>query len=240
MAKRPRVSRAAKSPFENASAQIQNLTDLCSLFDDGKRDHFLGMSVVLRAFCHSGQGASLIAQMGIKNTLFPSSSERNLRLLHTASSDLFMISLSTPPTMNPNLRSYPEKRNWLKFKNWWKETVIVDGHGGSLSRGNIVVSVANFDGAHHSFTIDEVYRQICEENSMRLFFREHNRWQDFGLAPIQCAVRQIAHEFLIGLMRLNNTELGSINYDPEPIESSSHAIAPGFEIVFADRPSDQR
>jgi hypothetical protein len=64
----------------------------------------------------------------------------------------------------PKFQSYPVTREhlWLKHSEWWEECIFAPMTGPSLSRKNIVFSMANQDGGRHTDThlTDEAYIQL--------------------------------------------------------------------------------
>jgi hypothetical protein len=81
----------------------------------------------------------------------------------------------------------------MAFQEWWDQTILWIPEGSSLSRGDIVMAMANQDGgAHVDEALDAYYDALRRENAMRI--------RTGTGAPIKgvelAIVRQIAHEVL--------------------------------------------
>ena len=88
----------------------------------------------------------------------------------------------------------------IPFAQWWDEIVLVDGKGGKLTRGDLVLKVCDKDGgAHVDLKLDEAYHDFSRENSLGWKFQKDGVEQDFAGRPELASVRQIGYEVLKSL-----------------------------------------
>ena len=219
--------------------QLLTLQDACALFDGGRDHQFVGMAVSLRALCHDGSSGSLLNSVREKGRAFPSSVRRDFAGLDNAASDHFAIAQGPGGARAvPRLELGPADMKAKKFKHWWRETVVTDGRKRGLTRGGIVLAVANSEGgAHFTLDVDELYDDLARRNGLGLFAMERGSWRTFGLAPVQATVRQIAHEFLLGMEGWIKTRRPDWSYTPVVPEISGLALAPGIRLGFLPAPA---
>lgn len=234
----PNATRLRANPQADAEIaainQIMILRDYCELFDGGRDHHFISMAVALRALCHSGSSGCLLNNIREKGRSFPSSVGRELREMASGASDHFHVAdVGGEMRVLPRLDLTATEMKTKKFKNWWSEIIVTDEQRRGISRGNLIIAIANSEGGTH-FTehVDEIYDEIARHNGLGLWANRDGAWRDYGLLPIQAIVRQIAHEFLLGIEDWIQAKRDNWAYRPVVVEPTGHAIAPGFQLVF--------
>ena len=90
----------------------------------------------------------------------------------------------------------PPAMKYVDFEEWWDKDVFVDNKGRRLSRGQLVLTVADQDGgAHVDPEIDGIYADLSRNNS--LAWEAINGQEKRPMeGPERAAIRQIAHEML--------------------------------------------
>jgi hypothetical protein len=212
--------------------QILILQDSCALFDAGRDHQFINMAGSLRALCHEGSSGSLLNSVREKGRTLPSSVQRVLTDMDNAASDHFWVAqVRGGQKIIPRLELSRSSTKSKKVKRWWSEIVITDEQKRGLSRGGIVLTVANSEGAaHFTLDIDELYDDLARCNRLGLWAGDWGSWRTFGLAPIQATVRQIAHEFLLGMEDWIKARRPDWTYVPSVSQVSGFAIAPGIQL----------
>lgn len=234
MPKTTRQRADAAADAEQATVdQILSLQDSCALFDAGRDHQFNNMAVQLRALCHDGSSQSLLNSIREKGRDLPSSVRRTLINVSTGASDHFSVVQTQEQSMIlPRLDLRRSDMKTKKFKLWWTEIVITDEWRRGLSRGGIVLAVANNEGgAHFTHQVDELYDDLARRNGLGLLWATDGRsWRTYGLAPIRATVRQIAHEFLLGMEDWIASRRPDWSYAPVVPEISGFQIMPGIEV----------
>ncbi|MFD6321019.1 hypothetical protein [Methylorubrum thiocyanatum] len=214
--------------------QILILQDACKLFDEGRDHQFLNMAVSLRTLCHSGSSGCLLNAIRERGRVFPSSVQRNFRALDSAACDHFVINhgaegVQVSPRLELNVATMKPK----KFKHWWAEVIVTDERKRQLSRGNIVLAIANNEGgAHFTEHVNEIYDDLARYNGLGLFAMADGSWRSYGLSPVQAILRQISHEFLIGISEWMNSRRPEWTYVVSLPQHTGLAIAPGVSLQF--------
>jgi hypothetical protein len=226
----------AKDAERHAIDLLRSMRDSCASFDSGGDYQFRTLAGHLRTFCHDGSSGALLNAIREKGREFPSSIHRDLSQCHTAASDLFRVVSGPPSRILPRLDIRRDKMKPKKFKHWWREIVITDQANRSLSRGQLVIELANPDAVHFGLQVDEVYDELARHNGMGLFAREAGDWRDYGLAPIQASIRQIAHEFLLGMETWIAQRSSEWSYNPPSPPVEGFAILPGLKLGFSGSP----
>lgn len=212
--------------------QILSLRDSCELFDAGRDHQFLTMSVSLRTLCHHGSSGCLLNNIREKARHFPSSVSRDFSQTANATCDHFTVAqVSGGNRILPRLELTVGSMKTKKFTKWWQEVIAVDGQRRSMSRGNIVLAVANNDGgAHFTSDVNEIYDDIARFNGLGLHTFNDGAWRNFGIAPVQAIIRQVAHEFLLGMTDWISSRRQDWSYTPSNPEITGFAISPGIII----------
>lgn len=82
----------------------------------------------------------------------------------------------------------------VSFLGWWERTILTDQRGNRFSRADLVLSVAEQDGGTHiDAVVNEKYRQLTRENSLRL---RQSRDLPIANSVALASVRHIAEELL--------------------------------------------
>jgi len=190
--------------MKHLRAQIQFMKLSAASFDNGFEDEAKRLAVVIRVLVHDTRNSiSLLTLLGKKNIDFYDSAvpydSRNLLTYN----GLTMMRISTaegasyvaPLDDGPPSRSRTRK---ISFKIWWDGVfVIKDKYGKTLTRKDMVRSVANTDGgAHVDPNLDETYSNLTRFNSMGWKFFRRDVKDNFRNSPALPSIRQIAHEVL--------------------------------------------
>jgi hypothetical protein len=184
--------------------QLLLLKTSCKLYDEGLEIAALQFSVTLRILLHHrGRNTrALLEQLGIREKRFYDTvgklDPRNL------ASDIKLVriawkreNLSDPVEINyePNLDDV--SRIWhTPFSEWWNQPVIKDNEKYTMSRLDLVCSVADSDGgAHVDPELGFVYHRISrlKTTEMFRFSDENGRINILNRLELAC-LRQIAHE----------------------------------------------
>lgn len=203
------------------------------LYDQGKHYTFLNMATIIRTLCYSGGGKSLLHAIGENKRMFPSCISQNLQNLDSAACHhISLVQLeSGKSTTIPNIHLKINDMKPKKFKHWWQEIAMTDDRKRGLSRGGIILSIANKEGgAHFDEKVDEIYDDLARVNGLRIFHHNGADWNDFGIKPIQDTVRQIAHEIILGMENWIKARRCGWIYKLIVPKIRGYAIAPGIML----------
>ena len=85
----------------------------------------------------------------------------------------------------------------VSFGEWWRLPVMVDTLGQTFSRRNLVLWLANKDGAIHADRLPATYRKLTREASMGV--PPNPAEPNSPVSPVPAAIRQIAQELLYSI-----------------------------------------
>lgn len=180
--------------------QIAFLQSSADAFDGGRDIEAKRIAATLRTLLHdTGASKSVLAQLGLKTTLFVDSAEPITpdSVVGHQGLVIYELCMNAParaiaPLDLPN--SAPEPR--IAFPVWWDAPVFVDPKKRQLSRKALVLAMANQDGGSHvDPVLDSTYADLSRNNSMSwVAFNGIESRPLGGLERI--AVRQICHEVL--------------------------------------------
>jgi hypothetical protein len=171
------------------------LSSSSDAFDAGQVGEAKRLAVSLRVLFHdTAQSHSLLGQLNRLGANFISSAIPHEVGNVATHGGLIMTAMSrTGSTYYAPLDGAAFSR-WLPFAEWWSEPVFVDSQKATLTRGGLILAVANQDGgAHVDPRLSETYARLSRHNSMG--------WVQMPTAvpipnPERAAIRQIAHETL--------------------------------------------
>ena len=183
--------------------QYDLLTAHAEAFDRGRRVVALSLAVTIRVLVHdTAQSKSLLRQLDLKDKLrFRDTAQhidpRNLlpnpALVHVKVTPGHGVEWEAPL----NMRDDDRLRQPLPFRQWWTMPLTKDHTGGTWSRKDFVLHLANKEGGAHidPAEIDERLRQIEDENAMGWTYADPVLGEvPMPYGPILPSVRQIAHE----------------------------------------------
>ena len=97
------------------------------------------------------------------------------------------------------LDTFPVGRE-LPFEEWWGEVVLMDDRRATMSRRDLVLSVADQDGgAHVDPALNETYARLTRQNSLGWTVTDGKTTRPVRKVE-RAALRQIAHEVFKGLI----------------------------------------
>lgn len=179
------------------------LKDSCEGYDNGKESEYKRLALTLRILLHdtSGRSKSLLGQLGMKSIKFLDTANKPLPGNTMAFCALAGMEIGPgKPRFIPHLDTH-RKSAQLDFEVWWNGIIFTDSKGQSISRKELVLSVADQDGgAHVDPFINEKYGDLSRKNSMG--WRVSFNGEDLGpmRAPEAASIRQISHEVLKTLL----------------------------------------
>ena len=198
--------------------QLEFIRASARAFDDGFEGEAKRLAVAIRILVHDkGSSTSLLGQLGMKDLLFFDTAldvnPRNLLThmglvgMHVGSEGTKYVALLGE---SPRGQGTP-----VPFRQWWEKVVFVDDRRATLTREELILSVANQDGgAHIDPALNETYARLSRENSMAWMASGPS-----GARPVERvhlpAVRQVAFEVETSLKKglrslgLNATQLST-------------------------------
>ena len=177
-------------------------------FDSGKTGEAKRLSVSIRVLLHdTKRSKSLLGLLGWKNghSFLNSANAYNPKNLmpHHGLVGLKAGGDSDGSYFSPLADGAPSRPyKYIKFVEWWNETVIVDGKREKFNRRDIVLALSNKDGgAHVDPELDEAYANLTRNNSVGWVYSD-----GINQRPImdveKYSIRQIAYEVLESIYRL--------------------------------------
>lgn len=181
--------------------QLQFLVVSADAYDAGFTGEVKRLSVALRILLHdTNRSKCLLTQLNRKKCLFyDSSTQENLEdplllsncvlvLKYLSSDGVSFVPILDESTGDP-LRQ-------IDFETWWNARVIKDKDGRTLTRRDLVLSMADQDGgAHVDPALNEKYGNLSRKNSLGILTTKNGSWVPLPQVE-RAAVRQIAHEVL--------------------------------------------
>ncbi len=172
-------------------------------FDTGFEGEAKRMAVSARVLLHdTSQSHSLMGQLGLLDVPFYSTAGRwdpNNLLTHHGLLQIRVggsgSSYHAPLDDRP-----PHMLRWIPFNDWWSELVFDDRKGGTLTRKQLVLALANKEGgAHVDPKLSPAYEAITKKNTLGWVSGKDNRPLLGNVALL--GMRQMAHEILRTLER---------------------------------------
>ncbi len=169
-------------------------------FDRGAYGEAKRIAVSIRVLVHdTKQSKSLLGQLGRKSDLFVDSAHPVTPGNLSTHSGLVVTSLV--PDKGAMYVAFLDdsvgrQAVHTDFDTWWNATVFIDSHGREISRGLLVLTVANQDGgAHVDPELNSAYADLSRNNSLGWFNSDGITYEPLG-GPEKAALRQIGHEIL--------------------------------------------
>lgn len=209
--------------------QISFLEVSANAYDSGFEGEAKRLAVALRVLLHdTRKSTSLLGQLGLKSGQFmdtswpiqPGNVTSHSGLIVTAmdSSGAQYVAFLDDGIGPPTLRS---------FDDWWESPVFVDSQKRSLSRKDLVLTVANQDGgAHVDPALDRKYADLSRNNSLGWNYSDGSREEPMG-GPEKAALRQVCHEVLKTLLP---------GYQKQPVYPSDAVVFGGMTMQMVDSP----
>ena len=178
MAKNPPKAKLPKRPVplneveEHLREQLGFLEKSIREFDAGDSSEFKRMAATIRVLLYDGPTSHSVAgQLGLKIGKFTASGKKfdpsNLvsewclaiiRMDESGATFIPAFNESNPPRL-------------VDFDTWWDEPVLKDEDNTILSRGDLILVVANqAGGSHVDPAIDERYHRLAKEHSIGMMF----------------------------------------------------------------------
>ncbi len=214
LGKRPLTS---KDLLDSLKEQITFLDTSCNSFDQGNLIESKRIALTLRILFHDTKNSKSLLSI----------IDSNLMMLNTAipivetgvkmfSSPLTMQKISKNPEsltfkFEPALENFKESRPWnfIEFKNWWNQVILVDSDTITYTREELVLHMADTDGgAHVDPKQDEKYYELSKTNKtgIRTYKGDITKpetlvFSDIDSKPHLPAMRQIGFEVLHSIRR---------------------------------------
>lgn len=192
---------------------VELLEVLCKCYDeDGKDIIALPISTAIRVLVHdTSQSISLLSHLGRRNIKFLSSNVKNARE-HVHLGLVRRINVGVVDGVGGEAKYWPlcderyfpkqNNRTMLDQKVWWEEEVIFQSNDSSLTRKDLVLTMANKDGgAHFDKKIQKKYDDFRHRWSggSTLVGTKSGTVRGYDNVPVRPAVRQIGYEILRSL-----------------------------------------
>jgi hypothetical protein len=196
-----KIQQTPEDLHRHLQEQLGFLERSANAYDRGYFDEAKRLAVTLRVLLHdTAKSKSLLGQLNLQSRDFYDTAVENpagnlvpyagllQMFMHPNHDPLYVPYLDDPlPDGAPRL---------VSFEKWWERSIFTNQEHQSLSRRNVVLSVANQDGgAHVDHLLDEVYAKLSRQNSMGWVFTKGEYCYPVR-PPELAAVRQVAHETL--------------------------------------------
>ena len=155
----PKVQRSKADLRVSFLEQVGLLSAYCEYFDAGNRSFAKPIANALRLLLHQSRNCtSLLNQVGLRNGLyFTVASALNPKNLASECDLIFLRATAAGATYEPKLEPLPGHKNRMPFPEWWSRSIAKGRKGQTLSRMDMVLSVADTDGGTH---LDPSLRQL--------------------------------------------------------------------------------
>lgn len=204
-----KVKKSKEELTQDLRDQLSLLISACKTYDEGLDVAALHISVSLRVLLHDNgrQSKSLLDQLGERDKRFydtagkinPKNLASEINLVRTAwRRDTLAAPLIVKyePKLDAISPHKPVSR--IPFAEWWNSPIIKDRSNNTLTRRELVRSVADQDGgAHVDLELNSIYHKISRLRSaeMARFYDETGTIEISNRLELAC-IRQIAHETL--------------------------------------------
>ena len=175
--------------------QLNFLEKSVNDFDKGDEAEAIRMAGALRMILHDTNNyTSLLTQLNMEELLFYDTCLEDVSDRNTSHFGLVQILLKTSKYV-ALLDDTPHKK--VDFDTWWNEIVFRDSTGHSLSRRDVVVTMADQDGgAHVDRSVNKEYSKLSKGEYLGHKYSQNGKhWFNMQGAELT-TVRQIAHEVL--------------------------------------------
>ena len=194
---------------ERLDEHLQLMAVLCDCYDADNDIVALPIATAIRVLVHdTTRSVSLLSHLGRKNVQYLNTNFRDpieavhlglVRRINVGVHDGAGGEAKYWPLCDE--RYFPTPRQhftFVPFDDWWGERVFENSKS-SLTRGDLVLAIANKDGgAHFDTEVDERYDSFRKSWSggSSLVGRQSGLKRGYDNIPIYPAVRQIAYELL--------------------------------------------
>lgn len=197
-------SQSNKDLEAHLSEHLQFLQASADAYDAGFEGEAKRIAVSIRVLVHdTGRSHSLLGQLGRKNQSFVDSAFPLVPGNKSTHSGLVVTSMviGSGAKYVAFLDDSPHGEfKSSDFDSWWNAAVFVDSAGRTLSRRDLVLTVANQDGgAHVDASLNATYADLSRNNSLGWMYSDGTRSEPLG-GPERAALRQIGHEVLKTLL----------------------------------------
>jgi len=177
---------------------LRFLEDSSKSYDDGFEGESKRLAATIRTLVHdTSRSKSLLTHLGTKEVLFIDSAYANFPDNTMSYCGLVAMHMGTGAAPRYIALLDSAKTKPVPFDAWWDGVIFDDGRKNTITRKELILSIANKDGGSHvDEKLDEKYGNLSRNNSMG--WRISQDGQDLGpmRAPEKASVRQIAHEVL--------------------------------------------
>jgi hypothetical protein len=199
------VVRQTRSELEqHLEEQLQFLEASADAFDAGREAEAKRLALTLRVLLHTAKSHSLLSQLGLEDKPFYDSARmREYGNLNKQLHSLVVARVPVPGSgaAGPDYVAMldwqlaPADR-WLPFPTWWRNEVLDGGEGVSMSRRDLVLTVANKDGGGHvDPEVPTSYARLTRWNAMGWEAVAQGQRRPLE-GPHLASIRQITHEVL--------------------------------------------
>lgn len=203
--------------------QLRFLESSCESYDKDFDGEAKRLAATIRVLLHdTSSSKSLLGQLNKKGIEFLDTASENKH------GNVYSFSALTAMHSGPSGSKYVPKletgkTKFTPFEQWWNTIIFVDKDGVTISRRELILSVANKDGGSHiDPVLDEKYGKLSRHGSLNWMVVTPQGSKPMQ-APERAAVRQIAHEVLRTLKPGYRKELS----DPPGIRVSDVSFVPG-------------
>lgn len=195
MSKSKGIKRPEHELAFKARNQLEHLMDSCRAYDNGTIREAERIALAVRVLAHNtNHSLSVAKQLGVTAKQFFSTSFVEpginyipymglctLRIGGDLTTGLFHAFL---PILNMG-----KNNRWIGFDTWWNETALDDRRGGKLSRGDVILCVADNDGgAHLDDHLPQKYAAISRLNSLRVESAGDSVSIEFSVPPAAATI----------------------------------------------------
>ncbi len=183
--------------------QVMSLKRSSEGFDTGDEFEAPRIASAIRLLVHDTKNSnSLLTQLSKKNIEFyetstdaysdnPLTFNGILGILITPEGPKYLAPLDDVPPPGPT---------WAQFDDWWNRVIFVDKSKQTMTRRDLVLSVADQDGgAHVDAKLNPTYADLSRRNSIGWTSTDFQGTQIEMGGPEKAALRQLAHEVLKSL-----------------------------------------
>ncbi|MFC1638838.1 SEC-C metal-binding domain-containing protein [Patescibacteria group bacterium] len=198
-----KIPKDSKELEKQLDDQLELLSELAELYDQGKTVAAKSMATAIRVLLHDTKSShSLLGQLGRKKVDFYDTAGTEQKLTEAGGKRLgSYFGLIGVDAKNSKYIPFlddspPGMASRTPLKEYWNRVIIKDASGVEFTRADIVLKVANEDGgAHVDPGLTDKYAKLSRENSMQITSGEGG--MEKSVEGIEHAViRQVGHEVL--------------------------------------------
>jgi len=166
-------------------------------FDQGEEAEAKRIAAALRILLHDTKNCkSLLGLLDMKNMSFYDTSMEDESNIQTSHCSLVHVLLTSKPPRYVALLD-DTKYKKVDFDTWWNGIVFKDFDGYTISRKDLITTMADQNGgAHVDQSVNKDYSKLSKGDSLkRMYSKNGKHWFNMQGAEL-ATVRQIAHEVL--------------------------------------------